>query len=515
MKVKRFGLGVRFDIVDHLHEADIARQMWKEIFSVLTVTDVSGMMLHGGIIDGAPGGAASRSYLCVFTNGSLSEMRRVFNKLDNDAGINMYLSARQPYLQTKALGHVEGLTYIGRVHRDGSVLEGDASVLESIRINKKHGKQRPVGKGIRFLFAPDSFGEELSSMQAIKSLTLAARGCFAGVRILPLPMTWGGEGTLDALLMACDGVMHSAKVTAPGNEGRMEAKYAVLRGKLAVIEFAAVLGKAPREAAGLADGERAYSFAAGELVRRVLDEGIRDICICMGGCYDTDYGLGFLQGLGVKLYDQQGNGLTGMDISPKDVFRVDLEFLHPRAGDARYTLMCDSEETMRETDGITPYCDALAEAAGQDIAALPGSGMGGGLAAAVMAALKAKPVPSVQAMLEAAAFDRLIKGVSLVVTGEGKREHARAGRTRVVEEVVKHCESGHIPVAIVTDGVWEDAKALLRLGTTGISVVPEALDTQAVERFESAANRMFGMIRMGREIEKITRLRQFMRNREG
>ncbi|MDD3920371.1 MAG: glycerate kinase [Eubacteriales bacterium] len=520
MEVKRFGLGVRFDVVDILHEADIERQMWEEIFSVLTVSDVSGMMLYGGVIHAAPGGPEGKSYLCVFTNGSLKEMRRVFYKLDNDAGINMYLSATQPYLQAKALSHVEGLTYFGKVHRDGTIIGGDGTPISGVRINKKHGKSRPVGKGIRFLLAPDSFGGEISSIQAIKSLTLAARSCFAGVRILPLPMTAGGPGTLDALLMACDGAMHTTKVTSADGK-RTEAWYAVLRGTLAVIEMAAVLGEKTRQAAGLTQDCEAYSFAAGELVRRVLDEGIREVCICMGGCGKTDHGLGFLQALGVKLYDAEDNALTGANINVAQVARVDMEYLHPRVKDAHFTLMCDSTDMLCDIPNAEAYGMALSKAAEQDIASIPGSGMAGGLAAAVLLALHAKTMGSVEATLNAAEFDRLLRGVSLVVTGEGSLESGKDGLKRIAPEIVARCEKAHIPVAIMTGSMDAGAEELLRIGTSSIITTVNAPMSgqtdadEAVRLFESAADRMFRFIRMGREIEKITRLKQFVRNWEG
>ena len=45
--------------------------------------------------------------------------------LEEDAGINMYLAATHPFLQSNALKKVDGLTYYGRIQRDGTLHGGE------------------------------------------------------------------------------------------------------------------------------------------------------------------------------------------------------------------------------------------------------------------------------------------------------------------------------------------------------------------------------------------------------
>ena len=142
MQTHKFSLGVRFDILAGEEGQTTPAQLWGEIFSVLTVNDTKGMQLYGGMVT-AEEFASSPSYLCVFTNGKLKQLREVYRKLSEDEGIGMYLTATHPFLQTNALEKIDGLTYYGKVQSDCS-LSGGQEPLFDVRICKTRGKRRPV-----------------------------------------------------------------------------------------------------------------------------------------------------------------------------------------------------------------------------------------------------------------------------------------------------------------------------------------------------------------------------------
>ena len=127
------------------------------------------------------------------------------------------------------------MTYYGKVQSDGTLAGGDEPFFD-VHICKKHGKRRPVGKGIVFLLAPDAFFDTLTSRQAIRRLTVSARRQFPGVRVHPLPIADGGPGTVDAILTAAHAVERSIHIQGPQGAKR-DARYAVLRGDTAVIEM--------------------------------------------------------------------------------------------------------------------------------------------------------------------------------------------------------------------------------------------------------------------------------------
>ena len=49
MELKRFGLGIRFDLMSDAVDDTSARYMLEEVFSVLTVSELKGLSVYGGI----------------------------------------------------------------------------------------------------------------------------------------------------------------------------------------------------------------------------------------------------------------------------------------------------------------------------------------------------------------------------------------------------------------------------------------------------------------------------------
>ena len=141
MELKRFGLGIRFDLMSDAVDDTSARYMLEEVFSVLTVSELKGLSVYGGISN-ADKAAGQNIYTVVIMGGSLKEMRKIYEKLDNDAGINMYLASTLPYIENNRLADMEGLLYFGEVKADGTMKNGDHDMY-SLSVPKRHGKKRP------------------------------------------------------------------------------------------------------------------------------------------------------------------------------------------------------------------------------------------------------------------------------------------------------------------------------------------------------------------------------------
>jgi hypothetical protein len=80
MEILHFGLGIRFDVMEGEEEQATPRQLWEEIFSVLTTSDVQGMHVYVAGGTSAEYASEDSCYICAFTNGNLKEMRRVYRK---------------------------------------------------------------------------------------------------------------------------------------------------------------------------------------------------------------------------------------------------------------------------------------------------------------------------------------------------------------------------------------------------------------------------------------------------
>ena len=526
MDVTRFGLGVRFDALGTMPDDGVAKQFFEEVFSVLTVTDVKGLHVFGGLCDECRS-AGQNIFTIVFMGGSLKDMRNIFNKLDNDAGVNMYLDSSLPYIENNRIEGITGLTYYGKVQGDGRMRGGEAPLFGLV-VPKKHGRKRPVGKGIKIMLAPDSFKGNLSSMEIIKRLTVAARRNFPGVKVVPVPIADGGEGTVEALVTACSGTYRRIEATSPNNE-KITAAYGVLHGKTAVIEMAQASGLSV--SAGRLNPMKATSFGTGELIKRALDEGIKNLIIGLGGSATNDGGMGCARALGVRFLDAEGRELLGAGEDLAKVAEIDMRSVHPRAKDARFTVMCDVDNPLTGEKGATyvygpqkgaddeqlrlleggmcSYGRLLNNLANRDVSSAAGAGAAGGMGAMLMALFNAGLTPGIDAMLEAIDFETLLNRVSLVITGEGMLDCQTARHGKAVAGIMKRCAKRKIPVAIITGAMGRGAEEIYNLGNAGIMTLINApMSTeQAMEKgtelFDDAADRMFRFIRMGRDVEKL------------
>lgn len=512
MEILKFGLGIRFDVMAGEEEQATPKQLWEEVLSVLTASDVKGMHVYGGH---AAYETADPCYTCVFTNGSLKEMRRVFKKLNEDAGVDMYLAPTHPFLQNNALEKIEGLMFFGKVQRDGSVVGGDARL--EVQVCKKRGKRRPAGKGIVFLLAPDHYGAQLSSKRAIRRLTIAARKHFKGVRVLPLPVADGGPGTVDAVLTACSGIRRTVQIKGPDG-APVEAHYAVIKGKTAIIELPEAFAAAGR------GGGYHSSFGIGELIRRALDEGLSSVVL---GCVDSnidDFGLGCMRALGMKLLDEAGEEIESGADELARLYAIDTEFLHARIAETHFMLMTDMLEDMRPgafspeplslayaggMDGFERYCKLLEAHAHNDAAKRPGAIAGRGLGLSLMGVCGAKGVGSIQALLYGTEMMERIRYVSLVVSGEEMVDESSLEPNRIVGALAQLCGQHRIPLALLAGSMGSGAEEVLERCNCSIFTAPggamqEAGRDNAVRVYDDSANRMFSFIRLGREIERVS-----------
>ena len=492
MQVTRFGLGIRFAAMAELPEKEFARRVYEEIFSVLTLSELEGLQVYGGSdpLSGEAGAQESGDiFLAVLMGGSLKQMRKVFAAIDEDAAISMYLTHTRPYIENNRLARVEGLTLYGTVQKSGRIAGGDGT-LDGLTVPKARGRRSPVGKGIRILLAPEDYLPSFSSVDAIKLLTLAARKHYQGVKLVPMPVNYGGEGFARALITACDGAIRRAQISAPEGEEKIKAEYAVLRGKLAVIETAPPAGTAVMEAT-----DAASSRGTGELIRRALDEGLRSIIVGVHDRAVYDCGFGLARALGVKFFDKKGVELTGSKAELDSVALADAEFLNPALKDARFVVANASPDTPLP-NGAESFCKVLSLALGREIDA--DAGFAGVLAALTQGEL----TRSFDSVLDAVEFEKLLKGVALVVTGCLSIDKASTAEGRAISCIIRRCEARRVPVALMAGRAEEDEAVLSAIGRAG-AMCFSAEGADVVSTFSNAADSMFRFIRIGRDVEKI------------
>ena len=68
---------------------------------------------------------------------------------------------------------------------------------------------------MNILVAPDSFKGSLTALQAADAIVQGVRDVLPDAEIVSIPLADGGEGTVDALVMATGGRILREKVTGP------------------------------------------------------------------------------------------------------------------------------------------------------------------------------------------------------------------------------------------------------------------------------------------------------------
>src|SRR5947199_5712660 len=148
---------------------------------------------------------------------------------------------------------------------------------------------------MRLLVAPDAFK---GTFRAPEVAAAIGRGVEAAGLEPPdlCPLADGGEGTMEALLLALGGETAGATVRDPlGREIR--AGFALIEdGATAVVEVAAASGLA-LVAEHERDAEAATSHGTGDLIAAAIDSGAQVVLVGVGGSATTDGGAGAIEAL--------------------------------------------------------------------------------------------------------------------------------------------------------------------------------------------------------------------------
>ena len=380
---------------------------------------------------------------------------------------------------------------------------------------------------MKFLFASDSFKGTLSSEKIIELLTESANKVFPGCETAGTLIADGGEGTVDAVIAMTKGSLIEVSVHGPLME-ETTAVYGKINEESAIIEMAAASGL-PMVPAELRNPLNTTTYGTGELIKDALDKGFRNISIALGGSATNDGGMGAMAALGVKFLDKDGKELKGQGSDLAKVAKVDISGLHPAVKEAAFTVMCDVNNPLTGPDGATytfgkqkggtpeildeleagmkSYAKVAGEALGRDIDNLPGAGAAGGLGAAACGFLNATLKSGIETVLDLIDFDRMLEGVDVVVTGEGRIDWQSAFG-KVPSGIGMRCKNKGIPAVAIVGGMGKGAEKIYEFGVE--SIIPtingamdmdEALE-RAEELYQGAAERMFRFLKVGMAVSK-------------
>lgn len=244
---------------------------------------------------------------------------------------------------------------------------------------------------MRALACPASLKGVLTAAEAAAALAEGLRA--SGADTVELPVADGGEGTAEALRLACGGDWRTAEVVDAFGAPR-RARWLRLPDGTAVVEAAAAV---PLDRARL-DPIAASSRGFGLLVEAALADGATGLLLALGGTATMDAGAGFLEVV---------RELPVPACVACDVTATLLEaprIFGPQKGAGAAEIVALERAFAARGELVT-------------LSHKPGSGAAGGLGAA-LASLGAELVAGAALVLDAIGFDAT--GFDLVVTGEGR-----------------------------------------------------------------------------------------------
>lgn len=357
-------------------------------------------------------------------------------------------------------------------------------------------------KDLVIVLAPDSFKESMTAKEVCEAMERGIRKATSQIRCIHVPMADGGEGTMQSLVDATGGRVYSKEVVGPlGNN--VVAEYGILgNGEIGVIEMASASG------IHLVDSEKrnpliTTTFGTGQLIKACLDKRVKKLLIGIGGSATNDGGAGFIQALGGRLLDENGDDLSYGGGALAKLHTIDLSNLDERLKYVSVEVACDVNNPLCGKEGasyvfgpqkgatremieildqnLSHYAEVIKEQLGKDVISKAGAGAAGGLGAGLMAFLDVKLKSGIEMVIEYANLEEKVRDADMVWTGEGSIDfQTQYGKTPLGVAMI--AKKYNKPVIALAGRVGNDIDVLYDKGIDaifgimrGVTSIEEAL----------------------------------------
>ena len=292
------------------------------------------------------------------------------------------------------------------------------------------------------LIAMDSFKGALSSERAGKALE---RGILrtSGHQTTVCSVADGGEGSVHALAACVKGEYKTWQCRDAFHQRITVRTLLFKEGEslCCAVEAADIFGLHNCEVSS-ATAATASTYGLGELLNQLHGHAIHKVLLFLGGTITTDGGLGVLQGLGIRLYDQMGNVLPD-DCNPLFAFdhwdEEAFQTVRKKLGDMKLLVGCDVCAPLYGKEGCVLTYSAQKGANAMQMHKLEqqlhlleqrsarnlmqeGCGAGGGCAAGLHI-LGAELTFGYELINRYVHLEQKLHTADLVITGEGQMNH--------------------------------------------------------------------------------------------
>lgn len=340
---------------------------------------------------------------------------------------------------------------------------------------------------MKILVAPNSFKDSLNGIEVASAIERGIRRVVPDATVIKCPVADGGDGLIDVLAQSinCNKISH--QVSDPLFRCINSEFLYLSDKKSAIIEMA--------KASGLAllkiqerNAMQTTTFGTGELIRKALDLGAKTIYLGLGGSATCDGGIGILTALGVVFLDEKGLQLKPVGNSLSYIRRIDMRNLDARILSSEFIMVCDVENPLLGINGAAKVFAPQKGATPDEVEALEnglknlasiikkdtnldiniiGGGAAGGISATLYGLIGGKLKKGIDTIIDILDIQEKIKGVDLVITGEGKIDGQTAfGKAPAGIAVL--AKKNNIPCIAIAGLIGNNIDELYGIGFTSI-----------------------------------------------
>lgn len=291
---------------------------------------------------------------------------------------------------------------------------------------------------MKVIIAPDKFKGSITSLDACRAIQEGILRAGNTIELLLFPMADGGDGFAEVMKYYTDTI--SVAIGSFDPLGRpISSTYELNPSReIAIIELATCSGLAMLELK-----ERnpllTSTYGTGVQIRDAIEKGAEKIILGLGGSATNDGGIGIINAMGFQFVDKDGHSLKpiGQSLSqivkiipPRELpvvqFEIACDVTNPLFGPEGAAFIfspqkgADARQVELLDNGLRNLANVIEAQTGKKVAAIPGSGAAGGIAAGLMAFFPVTMMKGTEVVVEASNLKNCVPQADVIITGEGK-----------------------------------------------------------------------------------------------
>ncbi len=289
---------------------------------------------------------------------------------------------------------------------------------------------------MKILIAPNAMKGSLSAFDFADIVENAFLQYSHDFQVRKIPVADGGDCTGEVLARSFNAQQVFVEVVGPFGKS-VQSQYS-MAGKKAIIEMADASGMKLVSAHEL-NPMLASSYGTGQLIADAIDRGCDEVELAIGGSATVDGGMGMMEALGFRFFDENGDELHGNggnltkvksietpELPKLPIINIICDVDNPLLGENGAAAVfgpqkgADPEMVQQLEQGLSNWNALISAKTGKDISKVNGTGAAGGMAVPLVAFMAANMVPGATFVLEQLGLEESVQWADLVITGEGK-----------------------------------------------------------------------------------------------